>query len=79
VAYAHDYVICCRGDAEQAMVEMRWLMLQLKLAVNDAKTHIRRLPQERFAFLGYDFSRYYSAKTGRAYLCGNRRRRVSSA
>ena len=69
VAYADDYVICCRGDAEQAMVEMRRLMTQLKLTVNDAKTHIRRLPQERFAFLGYDFGRYYSAKTGRAYLC----------
>jgi hypothetical protein len=33
VAYADDYVICCRGDAEQAMVEMRRLMLQLKLTV----------------------------------------------
>jgi RNA-directed DNA polymerase len=27
------------------------------------------MPQDRFAFLGYDFGRYYSAKTGRAYLC----------
>ena len=51
------------------MSEMRRLMMQLKLTVNEAKTHIRRLPQERFAFLGYDFGRYYSPKTGRAYLC----------
>jgi hypothetical protein len=69
VAYADDYVICCRGNAEQAMAEMRRLMTQLKLTVNDIKTHIRRLPQERFAFLGYDFGRYYSGRTGRAYLC----------
>jgi RNA-directed DNA polymerase len=69
VAYADDYVICCRGNAEQAMTEMRRLMTQLKLTVNEAKTHIRQLPQERFVFLGYDFGRYYSAKTGRAYLC----------
>ena len=34
-----------------------------------AKTHIRQLPQERFDFLGYTFGRYYSPKTGRAYLC----------
>lgn len=69
VVYADDLVICCRGNAEEAMSEMRRLMMQLKLTVNEAKTHIRRLPQERFAFLGYDFGRYYSPKTGRAYLC----------
>jgi RNA-directed DNA polymerase len=69
VAYADDLVICCRGSADEAMTEMRWLMTQLKLTVNEAKTHIRRLPQERFEFLGYDFGRYFSPKTGRAYLC----------
>jgi len=69
VVYADDLVICCRGDAEEAMTEMRQLMTQLALTVNEAKTHIRRLPQERFEFLGYDFGRYFSPKTGRAYLC----------
>jgi group II intron reverse transcriptase/maturase len=69
VAYADDLVICCRDKAEEAMSEMRRLMMQLELTVNEAKTHIRRLPQERFEFLGYDFGRYHSPKTGRAYLC----------
>jgi RNA-directed DNA polymerase len=69
VSYADDFVICCRGSAEEAMTEMRRLMMQLGLTVNEAKTHIRHLPQERFDFLGYDFGRYYSSKTGRAYLC----------
>jgi group II intron reverse transcriptase/maturase len=69
VSYADDLVICCKGSAEEAMTEMRRLMTQLGLTVNEAKTHIRRLPQERFDFLGYDFGRYYSPKTGRAYLC----------
>jgi group II intron reverse transcriptase/maturase len=69
VAYADDLVICCRGNADEAMVEMRRLMTQLRLTVNEAKTHIRQLPQERFEFLGYAFGRYYSPKTGRAYLC----------
>ena len=45
VVYADDLVICCRGNAEEAMSEMRRLMMQLKLTVNEAKTHIRRLPQ----------------------------------
>ena len=69
VVYADDLVICCRGDAEEAMTEMRRLMTQLALTVDEAKTHIRRLPQERFEFLGYDFGRYFSPKTGRTYLC----------
>ena len=69
VAYADDLVICCRDNAEEAMSEMRRLMMQLELTVNEAKTHIRRLPQERFEFLGYDFGRYHSPKTRRAYLC----------
>jgi RNA-directed DNA polymerase len=69
VSYADDFVICCRGSAHEAMTEMRRLMERLKLTVNEAKTHIRQLPQERFDFLGHTFGRYYSSKTGRAYLC----------
>jgi len=32
---------------------MRRLMEQLKLTINETKTHIRELPQEQFDFLGY--------------------------
>ena len=45
VSYADDYVICCKGNAAQAMTEMRRLMTQLKLTINEAKTDIRQLPQ----------------------------------
>src|SRR5262249_40916550 len=69
VSYADDFVICCKGSAEQAMTEMRRLMEQLKLMVNETKTHIRELPQDRFDFLGYSFGRYYTPRTGQAYLC----------
>jgi group II intron reverse transcriptase/maturase len=69
VSYADDFVICCKGSADKAMTEMRKIMTQLKLTVNEAKTHVRQLPQERFDFLGYEFGRYHSAKTGRTYLC----------
>jgi group II intron reverse transcriptase/maturase len=69
VNYADDFVICCRGSAEQAMTAMRDMMTRLKLTVNERKTKLCRLPEQTFDFLGYTFGRYYSGKTGRAYLC----------
>ena len=68
VNYADDLVICCREGAEQALATMRRMMGKLKLTVNEAKTRICRLPEEKFDFLGYTFGRCYSPKTGRAYL-----------
>ena len=50
------------------MAAMRGMMEQLKLTVNDDKTHLCQIPQERFDFLGYTFGRCYSQKTGRAYI-----------
>lgn len=47
---------------------MRQIMARLKLTVNEEKTHLCRVPQEHFDFLGYTFGRCYSTKTGRAYL-----------
>jgi RNA-directed DNA polymerase len=68
VSYADDYVICCKGSADEALVEMRKMMVRLKLTINEAKTRVCQLPHERFDFLGYDFGRCYSIKTGRAYF-----------
>ena len=68
VSYADDYVICCKGSADEALAEMRQMMARLKLTINEAKTQVCQLPQERFDFLGYTFGRCYSAETGRAYL-----------
>lgn len=68
VNYADDFVICCRGTANEAMLAMRQIMDQLKLTVNDTKTHKCRLPEETFDFLGYTFGQYYSPQSGRAYL-----------
>jgi hypothetical protein len=68
VNYADDFVICCRGTASRAMQEMRSMMLRLKLTVNEMKTKICRVPRETFDFLGYTFGRYYSPRTGKAYL-----------
>jgi RNA-directed DNA polymerase len=68
VNYADDLVICCRGRAEEALATMRVMMTRLKLSVNETKTRVAKLPEEKFDFLGYTFGRCYSPKTGRAYL-----------
>jgi RNA-directed DNA polymerase len=68
VNYADDLVICCRGEAEKALAAMRDMMVTLKLTVNETKTRVCKLPEEKFDFLGYTFGRCYSPKTGRAHL-----------
>ena len=68
VSYADDLVICCKGSAEAALLAMRSTMARLKLTVNERKTHVCRVPEEYFDFLGYQFGRFYSFPTGRAYL-----------
>jgi hypothetical protein len=67
VNYADDFVICCRGTAEEAMTAMRNIMSKLKLTINEEKTRMCRLPDDSFDFLGYTISRCYSPKTGRTY------------
>lgn len=68
VNYADDFVICCRWRADEALAVMRSMMSTLKLTVNEAKTHVCRIPQETFDFVGYTFGRLYSPRTGGAYL-----------
>jgi len=68
VNYADDLVICCRGRAEEALARMRDIMTKLKLTVNETKTRVCKLPEEKFDFLGYTFGRCYSPKTGRPYI-----------
>src|SRR5437879_5494757 len=68
VNYADDLVICCRTGAEQALAEMRVMMSKLKLTVNESKTRVCHLPEEKFEFLGYTFGRCYSMRKGRVFL-----------
>jgi group II intron reverse transcriptase/maturase len=60
VNYADDFVILCRGSAEQAMAAMRDIMGRLKLTVNEAKTRTCKLPAESFDFLSYTIGMYWS-------------------
>jgi RNA-directed DNA polymerase len=68
VNYADDFVICTRGQADEAMAAMRGMMAKLKLTVNEQKTRRCRLPEGTFTFLGYTFGCHYSRQTGGAYL-----------
>lgn len=68
VNYADDLVICCSGNAFEAMQAMRQLMGRLRLTINEEKTHYCRVPRQHFDFLGYTFGRYYPPYSGRAYL-----------
>ena len=68
INYADDLVICCQNRAEEALVTMRDMVTKLKLTMNETKTRVCKLPEEKFDFLGYTFGRCYSSKTGRAYL-----------
>ena len=65
VTYADDLVICCRGGkAEEALTQLRRMMGELQLSVNEDKTRVCRVPDETFDFLGYSFGRLYSLRTG---------------
>lgn len=68
VVYADDLVICCKRGAKEALQAMRQIMERLRLTVNEAKTHICYVPEAHFDFLGYQFGRFYSERSGRAYL-----------
>ena len=68
VNYADDFVLCCRRDADKAMVVMRAMMSKLGLTVNEAKTRRCRVPDDEFDFLGYTFGRNYSPRSGHSYI-----------
>jgi RNA-directed DNA polymerase len=68
VNYADDFVLCCRpGVGRAAMAKMQELMTRLGLALNEQKTQLVALPEEKFNFLGYTFGRFYG-RDGRVYL-----------
>jgi RNA-directed DNA polymerase len=62
VNYADDFVICCRGRAEEALATMRDMMSKLKLTVNETKTRVNKLPGEKFDFLGYSVLQKHTEK-----------------
>src|SRR5260370_40682591 len=69
VTYAEDLVILCKkGNADEALQQLRKIMSKLKLTVNEEKTRICKVPEGECDFLGSTFGRMYSARTGQARL-----------
>ena len=69
VNYADDFVICCRGTAESAMVVMRGMMSRLKLTVNGIEDRDSvACRRSHSTFLGYTLGRNYDRRTGTPYV-----------
>jgi RNA-directed DNA polymerase len=68
VTYADDFVILSRHRAREALAWTRQVMSRLGLALNEAKTCIRRAREEQFDFLGYTFGPHRFRKDGHWYL-----------
>jgi RNA-directed DNA polymerase len=64
IAYADDFVILSRGCADEALAWTRGVMTRLGLTLNEAKTAVRDVRRERFAFLGYTFGPHHYRKDG---------------
>ena len=47
----HLVILCRRGSAETALHHLREIMGKLKLAVNEEKTRICKVPEGEFDFL----------------------------
>jgi RNA-directed DNA polymerase len=68
VNYADDMVICCKpGNGQAAMAAMRHLMNRLGLTVNEKKTRLMTIPENRITFLGYEIGLFYG-KGGVPYI-----------
>ncbi len=52
----------------EALHQLRGIMGQLKLTVNEEKTRICKVPEGEFDFLGFTFGRMYMRTTGKAHL-----------
>ena len=73
VNYADDFVICCRGTAEEAMAAMRDMMAAAEAdGERDEDARLCRVPEETFDFLGYTFGRCYSRADGQRPTLGTR-------
>ena len=62
--YADDFVICCRGTADETMRVMRSMMSKLRLTVNETKTRLCRVPKENVRLPGLHPGRNYDRRTG---------------
>lgn len=69
VRYADDFVLLCRPGKGGAMLERLKQYLHAKrLRLNEAKTRLVNFQQEPFRFLGFNFARRRSPRTGNYFV-----------
>jgi len=68
VAYADDFVILSRGHANEALDWTRRVITRIGLALNEAKTTIKRAHKKGLTFWEYTFGPQRFRKDGRWYL-----------
>jgi len=67
VRYADDLVVLCKRGKEQPMAIIQHIVERLELTLNKSKTRVVNASQERFDFLGFEFSVVKSWRTGNPY------------
>ncbi len=67
IRYADDFVVLCRGNSERVMQEIRTVLTQLGLSLNQQKTKTLDARKESFNFLGFTVKFAKSTRTGRLY------------
>src|SRR4029434_1204028 len=68
IAYADDFVILSRGCAAEALAWTKAVMTRLGLTLNEAKTSLKNVRQERFDSLGYSCGPHRYKANGLWYL-----------
>ena len=68
VNYADDFCVLGRTPAAKMLTEVKRIMEELKLPVNERKTRCLRCPEEPLEFLGYRIGLNYRPKGKGAYI-----------
>jgi group II intron reverse transcriptase/maturase len=67
VRYADDFVVLCRKQTDGPMRMIRRLMGRLDLTLNEEKTRVVNVWEDRIRFLGFEMGIARSGRTGKAY------------
>jgi len=67
VRYADDFVVLCRKQTDTPMRMIRRLMGKMGLSLNEEKTRVVNVWQDRIRFLGFEMGICRSGRTGKPY------------
>lgn len=67
VRYADDFVVLCRKQTEAPMRMIRRLMGKMVLSLNEEKTRVVNVWEDRIRFLGFEMGIARSGRTGKPY------------